>query len=305
MIDLNIVNESDTLKSVILGTATSNGGVPSSSEAYDPKSLESINSGTYPVEQALTLEINGFESVLRKHGVEVLRPEVLENVHQVYARDVGFVIENKFVVSNIVAERAEELGGINAILKMMNPDQILKPGLDVRIEGGDVIPWNGKIFVGYSRNEDFERFKVSRTNEEGVDFLRSTFKNHEVIPLELMKSDVDPRNNALHLDCCFQPIGTGDVLLYKNGFKNQKDVDRIYEEFGMDRIIEVSQEQMYRMVPNVFSISPHVIVSEVSFTVLNRELTSRGYQVEAIKYAEISKMGGLFRCSTLPLNRVK
>lgn len=304
MIELNIVDENTALKSVILGTASSNGGVPSTAEAYDPKSLESINNGTYPAEDALSLEMKGFETILRKYNVEVLRPDELQNVHQVYARDIGFVIENKFVVSNIVGERAQEISGINTILHTISESHIVRPGEEVRIEGGDVMPWDSKIFVGFSKTDDFEKYKVSRTNEAGVNFLRATFKNHEIIPFELVKSDTDPRVNALHLDCCFQPIGSGDVILYRNGFKSQSDVDLIVSRFGEQRIIEIDQEQMYNMAPNVFSITPKVIVSEVQFKRLNKELTSRGYHVEAIRYGEISKMGGLFRCSTLPLNRV-
>ncbi len=36
---------------------------------------------------------------------------------------------------------------------------------------------------------------------------------------------------------------------------------------------------------------------------LNKELEQRGFKVESIKYDEISKMGGLLRCSSMPLFR--
>jgi N-dimethylarginine dimethylaminohydrolase len=54
---------------------------------------------------------------------------------------------------------------------------------------------------------------------------------------------------------------------------------------------------------NVFSISEDVIVSERNFTRLNQWLRLNGFIVEEVPYAEISKQGGLFRCSTLPLIR--
>ena len=60
---------------------------------------------------------------------------------------------------------------------------------------------------------------------------------------------------------------------------------------------------MYNMNSNLFSISPEVIVSEKGFTRLNDELRRRGFTVEEIPYAEIAKMEGLLRCSTLPLRR--
>ena len=56
--------------------------------------------------------------------------------------------------------------------------------------------------------------------------------------------------------------------------------------------------------PNIFSISPDVVVSDKAFTRMNNHLRNEwGITVEEIPYREISKMGGLLRCSTLPLVR--
>jgi N-dimethylarginine dimethylaminohydrolase len=57
------------------------------------------------------------------------------------------------------------------------------------------------------------------------------------------------------------------------------------------------------MNSNIFSISEDVIVSEVGFTRLNEALRNLGFTVEEIPYAETGKMGGLLRCSTMPLLR--
>ena len=73
---------------------------------------------------------------------------------------------------------------------------------------------------------------------------------------------------------------------------------------GEDNIIFISQDEMYQMNSNIFSISPEVIISEKGFNRLNNELRKRGFTVEEVPYAEISKMEGLLRCSTLPLQRV-
>jgi len=174
---------------------------------------------------------------------------------------------------------------------------------DTRVEGGDVMPWNEYLFVGYSEKEDFERYIVSRTNKAGVEFLSATFPNKKVKGFELNKSDDDPRENTLHLDCCFQPIGKNMAILYKGGFKNDKDVEFLVNYFGRENIIEISKEEMYNMNANVFSISEDVIVSEKGFTRLNTELRKRGFIVEEVPYAEIAKMEGLLRCSTMPLIR--
>ena len=61
---------------------------------------------------------------------------------------------------------------------------------------------------------------------------------------------------------------------------------------------------MYNMNSNVFSISENVIVSEISFKRINNILRELGFIVEEIKFSEIAKMEGLFRCTTLPLHRL-
>jgi len=74
--------------------------------------------------------------------------------------------------------------------------------------------------------------------------------------------------------------------------------------FGQQNIFEISQEEMYYMNANIFSISPNVVVSEEKFTRLNEHMENQwGLNVEKVNYYEISKMGGLLRCSTLPLVR--
>jgi N-dimethylarginine dimethylaminohydrolase len=107
----------------------------------------------------------------------------------------------------------------------------------------------------------------------------------------------------LHLDCCFLPIGKNQALIYPGGFKSEDDVQFLMNYFGDENIIEITRDEMYNMNSNLFSISPEVIVSEKGFTRLNTELRRRGFTVEEIQYAEISKMEGLLRCSTLPLRR--
>ena len=74
--------------------------------------------------------------------------------------------------------------------------------------------------------------------------------------------------------------------------------------FGRENVFDITGEEMYWMNSNIFSISPDVVVSEQHFERLNTHIeTNWGLTVERIPYREISKMGGLLRCSTLPLVR--
>ena len=73
---------------------------------------------------------------------------------------------------------------------------------------------------------------------------------------------------------------------------------------GPENVFELTTEEMYWMNSNVFSISEDVVVTEEHFYRLNNHLRNVwGMTVETVPYREISKMGGLLRCSTLPLRR--
>jgi len=303
MIKLNIQIETSQLEAVVLGTAESPGPTPNIKEAYDPKSRLFIESGEYPTEEDMIPELEAFEAVFDRYGVRVYRPDVLKDVNQIFSRDISFVIGDKLVVSNVIGEREDEIKGIQYILDQIPVSNVLNLPEAARIEGGDVIPWNGKLFVGYSKAADFNKYKVSRTNQEGVNFLIEHFPDWELHAFELSKSDTDPYKNALHLDCCFQPIGNNQAIIYPGGFKNPEDARFLTEYFGSDNVIEINSAEMYQMFSNVFSISESAIVSEKNFTRLNNELRSRGFTVEEIPFYEISKQEGLLRCATMPLRR--
>ncbi len=303
MIRLNIHNEMSPLHSVILGRADSNGGTPTIEEAYDPKSIEHIKAGTYPAEDDMVKELEGFREVLEKYGVKVYRPELLEDTNQIFARDLGFVIGDKFVVSNMIPNREHEQDAIGYLLDEISGDKRIQMPESARIEGGDVIVHGDFIFVGTYSKPDFNEIKTARTNREAVELLKQFFPGKEVRPFDLIKSMTNARENALHLDCCFQPVGEKYAVIYPGGFSDKADVDFLVSLFGRENILFIDKEDMYNMSSNFFSIRPDVVVSETRLDKLNDWLRSKGITVEAIPYYEIGKQEGLLRCSTLPLYR--
>ena len=303
MLKLHVKNETGKLKSVILGRADSSGPTPLAEEAYDPKSLQRIQAGTYPLEQDMVGEMNAFENILTKHSVEVIRPRLIPDLNQIFTRDIGFVIDDKFIKSNILPDRADEWDAIDFILQQIEPEKFIIPPQQVHIEGGDVILWNDYIFIGTYYGVDYADINTARTNKAGVEFIKDLFPKKTIIDCDLIKSMTDPRANALHLDCCFQPIGHDKGIIFKGGFRNPHDYHRIVEIFGQDNLFHIDADGMYDMNSNVFSISPEVIVSERRFGALNTWLEERGFNVERVPYFEIGKQEGLLRCSTLPLIR--
>ncbi len=58
------------------------------------------------------------------------------------------------------------------------------------------------------------------------------------------------------------------------------------------------------MFPNVLSLGPGRVVIERQFIELRYWLEDRGFQVSEVDFRQISRMGGLLRCATLPLRRL-
>ena len=303
MLKLRVTNETDRLKAVILGTAVSNGATPTLEEAYDPKSAEHIKAGTYPIEKDMVAEMDAFAAVLQKYGVQIYRPEIIRDCNQIFTRDIGFVIDDVFIKANILPDRQAEFQAIEYIVKQMNPDKVVTPPEEVHIEGGDVMPWNEYIFIGTYKGDDYKEQVTARTNMAGIAFIQKLFPHKKVKEFDLVKSKTEARDNALHLDCCFQPVGKNKAIIYKGGFRSEADYQYLVDIFGTENLFHIEREEMYEMNSNVFSISPEVVVSEKHFTRLNAWLRAQGFTVEEIPYSEISKQEGLLRCSTLPLLR--
>ncbi len=302
-LQLNIKNETSRLRSVILGTSISNGPTPKIEEAYDPKSLEHIKAGTYPVEKDMILEMDAVAKVFEKYDVKVYRPELIEDYNQIFARDIAFVIDDFFIKANILPERDEELDAIQYIIDQIHPDKVIRPPEEVHIEGGDVMLWNDHIFIGTYKGSDYKNYITARTNIEGVAFIKDLFPNKIVKEFDLVKSKIEPRDNALHLDCCFQPVGKDKGIIYKSGFREESDYVYLVKLFGEKNLFHITREEMYHMNSNIFSIDENVVISERNFTRLNSWLRNNGFTVEEVPYAEISKQEGLLRCSTMPLVR--
>ena len=303
MLSLNIKNETSQLRAVVLGSAINNGPTPTANEAYDPKSLEHILAGTYPVEDDMILEMEAFNKVFQKYDVTVYRPQLIENYNQIFTRDIGFVIDNVFVKSNILPDREHELDAIQYIIDQINPAKVVRPPEEVHIEGGDVELWNDYIFIGTYKGSDYKDYITARTNVAGVQYIKDLFPNKIVKEFDLVKSKLEARDNALHLDCCFQPVGASKGIIYKSGFREEADYMYLVNLFGKENLFHITRDEMYHMNSNVFSISETVVVSEKNFTRLNTWLRQNGFTVEEIPYAEIAKQEGLLRCSTLPLIR--
>jgi len=322
LIQIQVQDETAPLEAVILGTARelhepfqrfvnpadwTSETAPPEDLIPDPKSRIHIMNGTYPLEVNLRTENDHFSRILAKYNVQVYKPITLPNTNQIFTRDIGFVIDDVFIKSNMgTRARQAEFFAIRDIVTEI-AQEVWFPARDVKIEGGDVFPYYDKIFVGQA-GKGYQGLRCDRTNARGIEYLQHKFPHKEVIPIYLRKSDRDPFVNCLHLDCAFQPIANNDrCIIHPDGFCDAEQASMLMELFGgEDQAIKIDAQQMYHMNSNIFSISPQVVVSgadEGQFSELNRQLEAAGLTVEKVPYSETAKLAGLLRCSTLPLRR--
>ena len=303
MLNLNVNNETSRLLAVLLGTAKSNGPAPSAKQCYDPKSRQNILNQTYPTEKDMVNELIQLENVLLKYQIKVFRPDIIDDYNQIFSRDIGFVIDDYFIISNILPERSREILAIDKVLDSISANKIINLPKDCHIEGGDVILNNNHIFIGTYSGSDYSEIKTARTNTNAVDFIKEKFPEKKILSFDLIKSDFIPSKNALHLDCCMQPVGENKLVACPEAFMIKDQYEWLVSFYGQENILEISLNEMSEMHCNFFSIDKNIVVSEKSFVKLNNWLKSFDFVVEEINYKEISKQGGLLRCSTLPLIR--
>ncbi len=301
--ELNIQNETSRLRRVILGRADSNGPVPSLEDAYDPKSIEHIKNGTYPKEEDMVKEMEEVLQIFDKYDVDVYRPDLIEDYNQIYARDIAFVIENKIIKSHILPDRDREIEAIRYVLDQIPQENLIKLSDEAHIEGGDVMPHNDYIFIGTYKEDDYAEHITARTNMVAVEEIQQLFPHKKVKSFNLRKSNTNAKENALHLDCCFQPVGDKYAIIHPDGFLNKDELQWLYDFFGKENCFEIDAQEMYDMTSNIFSISENVVISDKAFTRLNKWLRDRNITVEEVDYREIAKQEGLLRCTTLPLIR--
>ena len=298
----SVNDETSKLVSVIIGIANSLGGIPKIEDLYDPKSIENLNKGEYPLELDMINELENLSNTLKRNGVEVFRPKNIINCNQIFTRDIGFVIENYFFKSNILPKRSKEFQGIELILNNFNGEIINIPE-NVHVEGGDILTNFDDVFIGYYDNDDYSDLFTARTNLDAVNYFKEFFPKKNIKALHLKKSNTDPLSNILHLDCCLQLVGKDKAIIYPEAFTYKEDYEWLESFFGIENIFLINSQEMYQMSSNILSINHHLIISDPSFKRLNSWLELKGFTVEKVAFNEISKQEGLFRCSSLPLIR--
>ncbi len=300
--NLNINSETSKLKEVLIGNSYNFKSPLNFRDLYDPTSLLNYLKGKYPNKFRLQSQLSELKKILIKYGVKVHELDT-EDTNQIFARDLGFVIQDNFFVSSIIPDREKELNGLRSLLS--NVKNVIKLPKSAHIEGGDVVVTEDHVFIGYYDKNDYKSQITARTNKKAIKMMKELIKKKEVFPIELIKSSITPSLNALHLDCCFQPVSKNKAVMCKEAFANKIELNFLISYYGEKNIFNVTLDEMSKLYCNFFSINENTVITDKRFKRLMDWFCDIGLNVEKLDFSEISKLGGLFRCCTLPLIREK
>lgn len=283
---LQVHNETGRLRSVIIG-------LPDTFELPPPinkkHQIYHADHPERPTRSRLMPEFAAFREALEACGVEVIQPRPVPGVpDQLTPRDIGFVLGDTFVVSNMKTDcRRHEWKGIEHILEQLPTEKVVWVPDDVTVEGGDIILDRGTLYIGLSE----------RTSIEGAEWLREHYAWRYRVQLVPLK-ELNHGEDVLHMDCTFLPVGEHHCLIYPDGFHQMPKCIRANYEW-----IEITKEEQFELGTNVLSVSPTQIISRHSATRINNRLRELDFEVIEVKFDETPKGGGSFRCASLPLVR--
>ncbi|NBI30762.1 dimethylarginine dimethylaminohydrolase family protein [Chengkuizengella marina] len=233
------------------------------------------------IEKALG-QFNELFDFMKRKGIEIdLLPSDSSLPEQVFTRDIGAVINNSFIKSNM--STSVRCGEERILKEWLDNMKIPHNTLDSEnIEGGDIIIDHKDLWVGIG----------NRTSPNAVQILENQFPSHHIHPINI----TDP---YLHLDCIFNVIAPNIALVLPKAIES-KNLQFLSTKY---KLIDVSEEEHFHMGINVLSIGNREILSLPQNTKVNEKMRESGLQVYEIDISEIIKSGGSFRCITLPLNR--
>lgn len=242
-----------------------------------------LDNGRLPTQAEIKQELDCFKQFLLDHGVGVVNPKILDcTPDQTCPRDIGFVVDETFILSNTLVEtRKTEFDGVKQFFDQL---RVIRMPEGCYLEGGDLIVHGKYLFAGLGE----------RSNLPGINFIKTQFPEKEVIVVE---------HCGLHLDCCFNILSDKSAIYVPSIIKNQglQSIEKVFKN-----LISVELSDQVNLVTNFLQFKPgHIVARDhPSFDRYSCILKKCGFTVYRIKFDAVPRLGGSFRCATLPILRV-
>jgi N-dimethylarginine dimethylaminohydrolase len=290
MINVNVDSEIGVLKKVILCYANPYKiSLEEIRTAVMPSVLRQFyynKFGSYDY-KIIIEEQKAFIKVLEQHGVEVLLADNLESSScQHYTRDIGFAIDDLFVVAKMGTPiRHKEKTAITKFTNQFSKVASITKG---SIEGGDVMLHKNVVLVSLGE----------ATNMAGINNLEEIFTSNnikrEIVPIHFSHKGI------IHLDTKFNIVSENVAVLNPRSFKKES---LKWFENNFD-LIEATDNETSEISINTFSIAPTKVIMKQGSERIGNILETKGIESIYVKYSEVTKLPGSLRCTTCPVERI-
>lgn len=215
-----------------------------------------------------------------ENGTRVEFIDLVESPQQVFARDIGFIIDGILFISNMTdSVRKSETEVLKSLAKNHN---IKTHVMQNQAEGGDIIVHHNIIFIGQS----------NRTNAAAVDEISSVLKDNK-LNYDLIK--VSFTLSKIHLDCVFNVLDENTCIITGDVF----EPENVTRHFS--KVIQIPDEDSNLLASNVVQLgNKKILCSNSNFSNI---LNTNGYNSVFIDFSEIMKCNGSLGCCVFPIYR--
>ena len=223
----------------------------------------------------------------------VVMPEPPDNCPDaVFTANAGLIFKDQFISSQFKhVERQPEENYFNQYFHQ-HKFKVVGSRFDPSINSKMTFEGAGDALFSHDRKHLWFGFgfRSSLPYKFKLDLLFEQYEDIIVRPLRL----IDPR--FYHLDTCFCPLDTGELLWYPDAFDDHAKM--VIESWYTDRLISVDESDAVRFACNAVSIDDVLIMPTVSVS-LSTSLRSRGYTVVQVDMSQYLQSGGACKCLTI------
>ena len=106
------------------------------------------------------------------------------------------------------------------------------------------------------------------------------------------------KRKTLHLDCALNVVGECLVVNYGSIKKHSINFSKY-----SNTVIQINKSEQRYLATNFLSINKNTIITNSQCKKTNQIIAEAGIKVIEIKFSEMIKLGGSFRCCTLEINK--
>ncbi|MFJ1269934.1 arginine deiminase family protein [Legionella lytica] len=227
------------------------------------------------------MQHSNFLSLLRQCGANVLPlPFIHGAFDSVFIKDSIILAEGTKGIRALITQAKYAQRKIESNWRRIHLDQLginIEGHSNSHLEGGDVVVYNGKVFMGYG----------FRTELDAMHEL-TLFFNKQIIPLELTHP------HFFHLDMALSILNDGTAFAYKRAFTNAS-WDTLCN--NVKSLIPVSHEEATSFGLNWLEINDSVIMGSY-LPRLKDILANKGKQIYQAELDQFQLAGGSAACLT-------